>query len=620
MGAAETKNTTDLMDSVSNQISQSTSNNAAQAVSGGDNIEFRNCTVRAKGNINFKQDASIIQQVTQINKSLQNASVLNDIAQTVQQTSSSTVGALGIGFASANNSVNATVNCTSLIAQNLSNTSNQYASVGNKIDCENSTFISGGNFNIDQSTTGSFLSNQMMAGQQTATISNKISQDIKQKATAKVEGLAGLLLAIALIIGALGYSVSKPFTTGAGKFVVVVIVVIILVLIVALMYIRQTPPFFSDLPLCQPPGSSGFETCNSTCIDVSEQDVKLDTQPVKYTLAVYGASTTDAGGTHVNLAKQVINAIQKQAVDTGDKNNAGYNMSIYAQLEKYLSDITQTLNNAGIYSSWQNADKTNRHIIPNPLAKPTIDPTTRDGDTATYGYLIPSEFLQGPGDKNVGSCTPGAASSIAPANPSENCDYDSSVQLCPVNDPNTKGSDVTKTGQLPCKAVQSASQTESPQLLLAVYNEDEITKFIDQANTDAKAVDWNIARCVLIHIYNAHVDYPIGNDVGISDTDLVENGSGEFKQLKDAMDSKWGYKFSPTSGAIAKDIFTPGGGVITGSFGYCNSNNYKLQKAMRSYGWIILLALTLGSIGIMLFVGKENEEKEEHKGALEKII
>ena len=200
MGSSHSSNATDLITNVTSSISLDTSNNAAQAIVNNQQINIDDCTIKAAGNVNIQQMANTLQQARQINKSIQNATVANDIAQQVAQEATSKVGSLGIGIADASNSVYAAVNASSDIKQALNNATTQYSNIGNTFNCTRSTIISGKDIGITQSSTASTLANQVLDGQQEAEINNKISQSVTQKASATVEGLAGLLIAIAMII------------------------------------------------------------------------------------------------------------------------------------------------------------------------------------------------------------------------------------------------------------------------------------------------------------------------------------------------------------------------------------------------------------------------------------
>lgn len=616
MGAAESKNTTNLLTNVTNQVTQSTSNVASQAGIVNNSISFRGCTLKASGGIDIKQAASVTQQSSQINKSIQNSAVQNDIAQKVAQSAASKVGSLGLGYASANNTVNATVNATSLISQNLSNSSSQYSNSGNRIDCNNSTFISGGGINIGQENTASTLSSQMEAGSQTSSIENQISQSVTQKATATVEGLGGLLLAIACIIAALGYTIAKPFTTGSAKILIVVMVVVVIAVVLALMYIRSTPPFFSELPMCQPPETGGFVTCNSTCVDPSDHTLTLDAPPLKYTYSIIGASPVAVGGANVNLARQVINSMKDGTfAGSGGSSgtaqpkgqNGGYTKAVYDQLTLDMASITAALKTAGIASKWQAASPTTRpYIVPIPLMMPQI--TNRP---SMYGYSIPVQYRNEPSstDASSGICTPAAITEIDEGSDSTTCGTYVAMTACPVQPANSVGS-------IGCAALTAAAVNDDAAYVLATWNATDFATFPISGSIPDQNSDWNIARFVYTHLYNQYASDMTGiaklapNNIGVDDDEPVESiHDGTIMTLKAAMAAGWAYKFVPKDGAAPSHGGLSVGGTIQGTFGFCESNTYKLNKALRTWGWKVLLGV-FGAIMAFVIL-KPGEKKEE---------
>jgi len=596
MGAANSNNSTDLITNVTSSISMDTSNNAAQAIINNQQINLDDCTIKAAGNVNIQQMANTLQQSRQINKSIQNATVANDIAQKVAQEATSKVGALGIGIADANNSVYAAVNASSDIKQALNNATNQYSNIGNTFNCTRSTIISGKDIGITQKSTASTLANQVLDGQQEAEINNKISQSVTQKASATVEGLGGLLIAIAMIIAALGYSIAKPLTSGSFKIIIIVVLLVLLVIMTAFLYIRKAPPFFADSPRCQGQGVIDASLgCDDACVKVSEGVVNLKGPPTKYTFATTGKGS-ESVGEDVNLARQVIN-IRK----TEGTNNGGYTEENRKKIESQIATLTKKLNGMGIKTKWQSNGGT--LIVPNPLGQ------YKDVKNTVVQFAIPAPYLMGKDPNNAirGMCTPGAITTVNPPDEGTSCGSKTtpwaSVADCP-----DKG--VVSCSTLPI-AAPSPSPSPTPDTeIVAVYNDADFSAFSTAAEDTPG--DWDVLRFCYVHlINNAGVSPFIANNYGIKDTDLVENGD-TIAQLKDA--AGWGYKFTPSDGSYPKEAGITNGGKLEGQFGFCNTQQYKINSFMQGAGKWIVIALLVGIFGFLGYSAfRSSKPKEEPK-------
>ena len=596
MGSASSSNSTDLITNVTSSISMDTSNNAAQAIVNNQQINIDDCTIKAAGNVNIQQMANTLQQARQINKSIQNATVANDIAQKVAQEATSKVGSLGIGIADASNSVYAAVNASSEIKQALNNATTQYSNIGNTFNCTRSTIISGKDIGITQSSTASTLANQVLDGQQAAEINNKISQSVTQKASATVEGLAGLLIAIAMIIAALGYSIAKPLTSGSFKIIIIVVLLVVIVIMTAFLYIRKAPPFFADSPRCQGQGVIDASLgCDDTCVKVSEGVVNLKNPPTKYTFATTGKGS-ESVGEDVNLARQVIN-IRK----TEGTNNGGYTEANRNSIEGEIVTLTKTLNRMGIKTKWQ-SNNGGTLIVPNPLGQ------YKDATKTVVQFAIPAPYLMArdPNNPTQGMCTPGAITTVNPPAAGTSCGSKptswTNVADCPPQG-------VVSCSTLPL-AVPSPSPSPTPdEQILAVYNDADFNDF--SAATADTPGDWDVLRFCYVHlINNAGVSPFIANNYGIKDTDLVENGD-TIAQLKDA--AGWGYKFTPSDGSYPKEAGITNGGKLEGQFGFCNTQQYKINSFMQGAGKWIVIALLVGIFGFLgysAFRSSKPKEKE----------
>ena len=90
-----------------------------------------------------------------------------------------------------------------------------------------------------------FLSDQVAKSNNITKIANTISQVAQQKATAKVAGLAGFILALAVLVLACGYSFAKAASAGGiVKILVMCAVLLLMGIVLVVMYLYKAPPLF----------------------------------------------------------------------------------------------------------------------------------------------------------------------------------------------------------------------------------------------------------------------------------------------------------------------------------------------------------------------------------------
>lgn len=564
---ANTSNVASAVSNVSNYVSNSTVANTSQVNEVSQSVNFKNCSVRLKGDLNVTEKASIAIKNNQIVSSSQNTDLTNNIAQQMLQEATSKVGSLGVGYASASNSASEFVNDTNQIMQNMSVSANQFNWTDNSFTCDNS-YIEANNINIDLSSSGDFLSSQMLSNDQVSKIVNDVSQSITQKATATVEGLTGILIAIAIIIASLGYSLTKPLNTGAVKMVVGVVVSIVIVMIGAFMYVRKCPPLFNDNDQCVPYSSVGG---TSDCINLTVQNMKLDKTPLRYNFGLTPLDTSLPGG---NLMQMAIAKLSKTSSNnSGD--NGGYRMDIANRFDSIIPKYSSYATNIGVPN------------IPNPLILP--------GNS----YVIPRQYVLSGGtssDNISGKCTPG----ILQVNPGSA----GSLDNCPNKaDPGA----LTAGGS-------------DPSQVIANVNVNGWTSYLNGASpispTDTPKSRSLFARFVLCDILTG-----IDLNIYVDDNELVKYTDNDGQtHVGLAKDNKNACMFFFTQ-EEHDDEWRNGiatGGTLRGNVGVFNDNNYKFHNFMRKIGIWILMGLLILSFGYMFFTwwknrkaGKEEENKEK---------
>ena len=554
MGAAQSSNVASAVQNVVNYVDNSTVANSTQVSNLQQKMELNNCFIQTD-DLTFKSAANLAVKNSQIAKALQNADIQNDLQQTVLQEAISKVGSLGIGYASASNSASMLVNSSNTIKNAMSTVSNQFSNTSQTFECDHSTIIAK-NIDIDFSNTADFLSSQVLDNSQVATVVNNISQTLTQKASATVEGLAGFLLALAVVIIAVGYTLAKPLTTGGGKIIIVVIILVVILLVLSFMFIRKTPPFFNENNDCSPYSDIGG--CNGDCINPQQGVKKIDNCPLRY---IYGLNSGSVSLSGANLIEIAISF-------KFPNNNGGYNMERSTDLHQVISGIYSELEKNNISIAEQ--DKIPDLLVP-----------VQDGTN----YSIPPEYLRSGGSQyndRTASCTPSSLK-YATAN----------------NDPETQWKNTCPSeGNLKSKASSDASSNT----IMANINKDKWIEYINGDDTSFKRA--KIARYILCDILQV-----IPLNIYIDDDEIVkykdENGAVKINYAKDA--TKYCYKFNN----YTTYNFTSGllhGGTLSGQYGVCNDNTYKYHNFMTKIGVWIMLVLLLVFFGFLFFQWKNNKK------------
>jgi preprotein translocase subunit SecG len=562
MGASQSNNVAQAFASVSSKISQNTNANASQVSNITNDITLNNCSILGK-NVSITETSKTMQSNVQISKALQNSSISNDIQQSLLQSAASTVGAMGIGYADASNSASMFVNSTSDIVNSLSEICNQYSGANNQFLCDNSTIVAD-NININLGSDNQFLSSQTLNNSQIANISNKISQKADQKATASVEGLTGLFIAIALIIAALGYSLTKPLDTAASKIIITVVILCILLTIIAFMYINQTPPFFNQNNECLP-----FElnTCDTECVDLTQSTINTKGIPLRYIYGLTPGESSSKSG--ANLMQMVISYLG------GDKPvNGGYNYNNYQKIQTLMDSYNSEYKYLGIPP------------LPNLLYVPKLN--------GSY-LVIPDEYLPSGNSLNASICTP-----------SSFIYYDSSL---PIEDFSKK---CPSRGNLS----QTTANPNSYTMANLNYNEsskDDTDWFGYLLNDDVNKTRTKFARYVLCDLLKV-----IPLSIYIDENELVNVYKDKMHQTGKASDNKeYVYQLQLSTGydfrsAMNSDLSSK----ISGKIGVCNDTTYKFHNFMSKIGLWILVFLLVVAIGYMIYSTYKNKKNDENENEL----
>jgi hypothetical protein len=564
MGASISSNTASALADVSNSITNNTSASQNQINNNTNIVNIKTCKIFGD-NLNINQYTNNIQKNSQIVSGISNSNVENDIQQKLLQTALSTVGSMGVGYANASNSASMTANVSNDIKNTVSAVSNQISEQTNTFSCEDS-FIQEKNINITQGASSNFLSDQVVKSQNITKLANQISQTAEQKATAKVQGLSGFIIALAILIIAIGYAFSKPITSILSsppiKLLLTVGLLLLLTGIGVWMYLGKCPPLFNDNNICNP--NYNFDSDCEDCINNTLQKISIDKPPIKYMFPIVTPPSSSVGITG-NLVQMVISASLN---DNQRIVNDGYNCGNISVLDdKIQNKITQIQNDLG------------KKITLSALKPLLVNKNTTSGNY----YQVPDSWIKNSSGNSC--CTPGY------------CQYESSAteyvlnckQVPPNCDTNINTNSITKTANLG----------------IANINIDNWQEFEKNDNN-------GLARIVLLLLLEEGMQKNIDLSIYINDDDIVryknENNQYKFALAKDVKDKV--IKFTSLNPATTTGYYE-GSGTLYGNFGVCNDRNYKIHQFSRKIGIWIFLLIVISFVLYIIIMSIKNRKKVE---------
>jgi len=285
MGAVSS-NVANAMTQVSNNVSSSITNNSENKNKCEQKIEEINCVIDVHGKETMKNYCKNKFLAKQIQKSTINNNLNNTIAQELSQQATSKVGALGLGFSDANNYVNAMVAASNQISNSIGNISKQTSETTQDYTCIGTRKTIYGDRTIENMTDNNFITDQMIDAGVANSVTNDIKQSIKQTASATVEGMTGLIFALAVLVIAIGIMFASPVkAVFSSKYLMITIIIVVILIILVVMYLRKSWPFFNDIPYV-----SMTSPCDNDLIDITDDKhkIKMKTSPLRYSLPLFG--------------------------------------------------------------------------------------------------------------------------------------------------------------------------------------------------------------------------------------------------------------------------------------------------------------------------------------------
>ena len=587
MGAAQSSNTAKAIAEVANSVSSNTSTTQSQIQSIRNNIKFQKCQIDGDVNIDLLSEFSATSK--QIVQAFQQTHVQNQIAQQMQQLAQSTVGSLGIGFAEANNYVSTYASATTDIANYVFTVSDQASFQDTSVTCSNS--VIGGDFNINLSSTTSFWNDQGVQSKQITDIANTITQTVSQKAVAKVEGLAGLLIILAIIIGLIGYAISKPagnaFRALGPAFGFIAIAVIIFLVIY--MYVKATPPFFSEQQTCSPTGNLGGSNCSfNECVDAKRQTVSIDKPPLKYMYNIIGVAAESKASNNLGIDKLgMLNmVIYSSANSSNYQFNQGYNALACKQ---WAGDLTS----GDTWGKLWNRDTTYKAYgvpqLPNPFFIASV--RNKDGDLVYCKTPSAYNYNTSPDSDSPDSQTPSVYTCMAGLDDDA---YIKKSDFAKLTDNQLLGI----TAQLNQPAWNSYFIVEDGQLFGDTLEQQKLKRALHARYilTLANSLDNTI------YIFDGTGKFPNG------DSYPAEEVSYRSETILSNSDTakKYCYKYTsdgyPLRNDYTKMMPVNATGVLTGNIGVCHTRQNKLNHFLTDAGNWIFLVLGIIVLVVLIFV------------------
>lgn len=336
MGAV-TSNTANAVTDVTNSVSSKVGQDSSVYNKCNTNVLVKNCVLRAGRDYNQENFCTNSANIKQYQKATIQSNLNNMIAQEMTQKASSVVGALGVGFADANNSVNAFIGASTKISNSINQTARANNDSVNGFKCIGSSLTAGRDINIEQLSDNNYISNQVLDAGVSNKIVNDIKQSISQTASAKVEGLTGLILALAVLLIAIGIMFTAPVkAVFSSKYLMITIIIVVILIIVVVMYLRKSWPFFNE---------TAYITLNQPCsdgelVDVQDKTIKLETAPTRYHYPLW-----DSKRDSISLLMMGVAGRTSFTGKDGKINDSEMKKKSRDDVVKYVNDINAAINN-----------------------------------------------------------------------------------------------------------------------------------------------------------------------------------------------------------------------------------------------------------------------------------
>lgn len=166
-------------------------------------VIFNNCSVYAKDNVNIDIDSNMHAAMKQMANTKDPTDISSQVAQTMQQKATSSLGVGTLGYSGAVTKAAAYANIVEAVGNYIVNSAKQQQKQAQTFSCSDSTIVAGGSFNLSELSTGSTTGSQSSTVVNSTTLKNSVDQTIAQSASA-TSGLTGFGVIGVLIVIAVG--------------------------------------------------------------------------------------------------------------------------------------------------------------------------------------------------------------------------------------------------------------------------------------------------------------------------------------------------------------------------------------------------------------------------------
>ena len=201
LGFSTASNTASAVASAYTNVANNTNVLQDQSVVQAQSVTLENCDIQSNKNNNIKMSTKLTQSMTQIANVTNDATIANSISQALAQAATASVGAGVIGIADANNTASTYANMSTNVSNYVKFSSKQSSHANQSFTCQNSTIVSDkGGFNLSMQEMGDVTQHQKDSVMNQTSVTNTITQTIKQTATASTGMSWWVVLAIAIVM------------------------------------------------------------------------------------------------------------------------------------------------------------------------------------------------------------------------------------------------------------------------------------------------------------------------------------------------------------------------------------------------------------------------------------
>jgi hypothetical protein len=521
------------------------------------NQTFRLHDCYIKGVVNIKSVSDIIGSNRQLVSSIQNTTIDNKIAQSVNALALSTVKPFNFSHIQASQFVSKFASKTNEIKKIITDIATNAAYLDNNFSCDRQYVV--GDINIGFNNRIDFWNDQVESYDQTTALSTEILQDIVVESKAKATGIGIFIIIIiaGIILVYLSVKFSKKNEENEKKFLKTTLTLLACILLLSLpviLYYTKIPPFFSTPKKCCPYPNLFVENdfCEK-CIDETVSSFNIDNPPMRYLNNIFYDNIGDPDLPYglLNMAGDLA-----ASIDSLDYTyNQGYNANVW----------------------WTNGSDDNRNLWKFSVGKgqpflPNLFKVDKICGNKAY-CKIPAEYI----NIDLGDGYTSESPNI----------YEPT---------NTKFQPTDSVPSLPSGSTDS--EKERRRNIMCTLNVEGWKSFI--GNDKTKALHARFMLC-----------YYLGYDttVYIDENERVTTPSGGVGFAKD--NKKTCYKFDNFVFNESFDKRIKSGGKVTGNLGTCVNNSYKVDKFFSKIGnYILVFILILIIFFIIKFFLFQKKKKD----------